>query len=158
VQAMKAATRSPKVEAPLFPGTRLLVRRRWYFHHGIYAGHGRVVHYAGWFHSARGLIEEVTLEQFTEGRPYSVGRSPTDRYTGTQIVRRARSRLGEQSYHLLRNNCEHFCNWCQLGQCRSEQVEALSRPEVLLFGLLQKLRSELLVRLPRLRDSAPKPV
>ena len=24
----------------------------------------------------------------------------------------ARSRLGERSYRILTNNCEHFCEWC----------------------------------------------
>jgi Lecithin retinol acyltransferase len=153
---MNAETTGVNIEEPLLPGTRLIVRRRAYFHHGIYVGKGRVIHYAGWFHSARGLVEDVTLEQFTEGHAYSVGRAPPDRRSGEQIVRRARSRLGERSYHLLRNNCEHFCNWCQLGQCRSEQVEALTRFELLLFGILQMLRSELLIRPLRLRDDVPK--
>jgi hypothetical protein len=140
----------------LLPGTRLIVRRRAYFHHGIYVGNGKVIHYAGWFHSAGGLVEEVTIEQFTEGRPYSIGRMPANRQRGNEIVRRARSRLGEQRYHLLRNNCEHLCNWCQLGERRSEQVEALSRPALLLFGLLPALRSELLIRLLRFRDDLPR--
>jgi hypothetical protein len=136
----------------LLPGTRLITRRRAYFHHGIYVGNGRVIHYAGWFHSARGLVEEVTIEQFTEGRPFRIGRVPANRQRGEQVVQRARSRLGERCYHLLRNNCEHFCNWCQVGECRTEQVEALTRPALLLFGLLQTLQTELLVRLLRLRD------
>ncbi len=110
------------------PGSRLIVRRRGYFHHGIYVGNDKVIHYAGWFHSAGGLVEEITVEQFADGRPYSIGRSPANRQRGEQIVRRARSRLGEQCYHLLSNNCEHFCNWCQLGTRRSEQVEAFTRP------------------------------
>lgn len=130
----------------LVPGTRLIVRRRAYFHHGIYVGNGRVIHYAGWFHSARGLVEEVTIEQFTEGRRYNIGQTPANRQRGEQITRRARSRLGERRYHLLRNNCEHFCNWCQLGEWRSEQVEALKKPVLVLFGLLQSLRSEPLAR------------
>ena len=131
----------------LLPGTRLIVRRRAYSHHGIYVGNSTVIHYAGWFHSARGLVEEVTIEQFTEGRRYSIGRTPANRQRGEEIARRARLRLGERRYHLLRNNCEHFCNWCQLGEWRSEQVEALMRPTLLLFGLLQSLRSEPLARL-----------
>ena len=143
-------------EKQLLPGARLIIRRRAYFHHGIYVGNGRVIHYAGWFHSARGLVEEVTLEQFTEGRAYSIGRAPADRHRGAQIVLRARARLGERSYDLLRNNCEHFCNWCQLGECRSEQVEALATSARLLFGILQTLRSELLVRLLPSRDGDPK--
>lgn len=135
----------------LLPGTQLIVRRRAYFHHGIYVGSGKVIHYAGWFHSTRGLVEEIRIEQFTEGRRYSIGRTPATRQRGEQVVRRARSRLGERCYHLLKNNCEHFCNWCQLGECRSEQVEALTRPVLLLCGLLQSLRSEPLARLFRLR-------
>jgi len=71
-------------------------------------------------------------------------------------VRRARSRLGERRYHLLRNNCEHFCNWCQLGECRSEQVEALMKPALLLTGILQALRRELVAGLLRWRGGIPK--
>ena len=129
----------------LLPGSRLIVRRRAYFHHGIYLGNGGMIHYAGWLFGTRGLVEEVTLEQFTEGRPYCIGRMPPDRRAGEEIVRRARSRLGERQYHLLRNNCEHFCNWCQLGECRSEQVEALMKPALVLIGILRALRRELLI-------------
>jgi hypothetical protein len=42
-----------------------------------------------------------------------------------EVVRRARSRLGEDRYHVLTNNCEHFCEWCVHGQNRSYQVDAL---------------------------------
>jgi len=135
----------------LLPGSRLIVRRRAYFHHGIYTGNGKVIHYAGWFRSTRGLVEEATLEEFTEGHSYRIGRMPPDRTAGEDIVRRARSRLGERRYHLLRNNCEHFCNWCQLGECRSEQVEAFLKPALSLIGILQALRMELVRGLFRLR-------
>ena len=126
----------------LLPGTRLIVRRRAYFHHGIYVGNGSVIHYAGWFRGTRGLVEEAPLEEFTEGHPYRIGQMPPDRRAGVDIVRRARSRLGERRYNLLKNNCEHFCNWCQLGECRSEQVEALMKPALLLVGIVQALRRE----------------
>ena len=128
-------------EEPL-PGSRLIVRRRAYFHHGIYTGNGNVIHYAGGFLGTRGLVEVATLEKFTEGHSYCIGRTPTDRPAGEDIVRRARSRLGERRYHLLRNNCEHFCNWAQLGECRSEQVEALLKPLLSLSGILHGLRVE----------------
>jgi hypothetical protein len=142
-------------EEPL-PGSRLIVRRRAYFHHGIYMGNGRVIHYAGWLRGTRGLVEEVTLQEFTRGHPYRIGRMPPDRRAGEDIVRRARSRLGERRYNLLRNNCEHFCNWCQLGECRSEQVEALVKPALLLVGIAQALRRELVAGLLRLRGGIPK--
>jgi|SRR6516164_4793838 hypothetical protein len=141
----------------LLPGSRLIVRRRAYFHRGIYVGNGRMTHYAGWFRGTRGLVEEVNLEEFTEGHPCRVGRMPSDRRVGEDIVRRARSRLGERRYNLFRNNCEHFCNWCQLGECRSEQVEALTKPALLLVGMLQAIRRELVVGgLLRLRGGIPK--
>ncbi|MBM5793672.1 MAG: NC domain protein, partial [Cyanobacteria bacterium K_DeepCast_0m_m1_088] len=38
-------------------------------------------------------------------------------------LQRAQSRLGEQSYNLLFNNCEHFAHWCKTGRHRSAQVE-----------------------------------
>jgi hypothetical protein len=42
-----------------------------------------------------------------------------------EVVRRARLRLGENRYHLLTNNCEHFCEWCIRGESRSLQVDEL---------------------------------
>jgi hypothetical protein len=42
-----------------------------------------------------------------------------------EVVRRARLRLGENRYHLLTNNCEHFCEWCIRGESRSLQVDKL---------------------------------
>lgn len=123
------------------PGTELIVKGRFYRHHGIYVGNGRVIHYAGWFHSAHGLIEEIPLKRFTKARPCTIGQRPSNGAAAQQIVQRARSRLGEQSYDLLRNNCEHFCNWCRLGHARSGQVEALSKVEFAFCGLLQSLRS-----------------
>ena len=41
------------------------------------------------------------------------------------VVARARSRLGERSYRVLTNNCEHFCVWALRGDSRSTQVERL---------------------------------
>ena len=140
----------------LLPGSRLIVRRRAYFHHGIYVGNGRIIHYAGWSRGTRGLVEEVSLDLFTGGHPYRLGRIAPDRCAGGDIVRRARSRLGERRYHLLRNNCEHFCNWCQLGECRSEQVEALMKPAQVLIGILQALRRKLVGGLPRWRGGIPR--
>lgn len=109
------------------PGTALIVIRRGYRHHGIYVGHGRVIHYAGLIRHRHGRIEEVSLEEFRENKPVYVRRAPEmDR--GRDIVLRARSRLGECRYDLIRNNCEHFCNWCLFGESRSAQVESLARP------------------------------
>ena len=115
----------------LVAGTRLVVYRRGYRHHGIYSGTGRVIHYAGRGNYPRGCIEEISLNHFMGNRPIDVGTAP-DPLRARDILRRARSRLGECRYDLLTNNCEHFCNWCELGESRSQQVESLARPVRLL--------------------------
>jgi hypothetical protein len=127
----------------LSPGTHLVTSRLGYLHHGIYVGRGMVVHYAGLcqlLHS--GPVEEVTLSRFSMGRPVRIVEHSESKYSPQEIVLRARSRLGENEYHVLRNNCEHFCNWCISGRSRSTQVE---RP---LASTLRALVSTLPKRLP----------
>lgn len=106
-------------------GAHLRSPRRGYSHHGIYAGNGRVIHYGGFNRLfARAPVQEVTLEQFTRGRGVSVTPWVAPGYTGDAIVERARSRLGENRYRLLSNNCEHFVWWCISGRGRSPQIDA----------------------------------
>jgi hypothetical protein len=109
------------------PGAHLTTRRRGYVHHGLYAGRGRVIHYAGfgrWFR--RGPVEEVTLEQFARGRGWQVRTWAAPAFAGQAAVERARGRLGEGRYSLWSNNCEHFVEWCLGGMPRSAQVDALT--------------------------------
>jgi Lecithin retinol acyltransferase len=122
-------------------GTHLMVYRRGYTHHGIYLGGGRVVHYAGRIKYPRGLVEETSLAEFAEGRALRAEERPAGRFDEDEIVRRARSRLGERRYDLLTNNCEHFCNWCRLGENRSFQVEWFTAPVGLLRSALLRLGS-----------------
>jgi Lecithin retinol acyltransferase len=105
-------------------GTHLVTSRRGYTHHGIYVGNGMVVHYAGLSRSLHsGPVEEVTMSRFSMGRAVRITVHGDSRYSPQEIVLRALSRLGENKYHVLRNNCEHFCNWCISGLSRSTQVE-----------------------------------
>ena len=46
-------------------------------------------------------------------------------YSPEETLARARSRLGESSYTLPFNNCEHFAIWCKTGVAESYQVNAL---------------------------------
>ncbi|APA88226.1 lecithin retinol acyltransferase family protein [Paraburkholderia sprentiae WSM5005] len=119
-------TASSTIDLPI--GAHLVTQRNGYEHHGIYVGNGRVVHYAGFAGSVhRGPVEEVELARFAAGHSLSVRATPSAIYGGTEAVRRARSRLGENRYRLLTNNCEHFCAWCLLGESRSEQVHCCLR-------------------------------
>ncbi|SDC87775.1 lecithin retinol acyltransferase family protein [Paraburkholderia lycopersici] len=122
-------------------GTHLATRRPGYMHHGIYIGSGRVIHYAGLSrHLGSGPVEAVSIEDFSAGFGLQVVQHLQARYTGLEVARRAASRLGEQNYKLLTNNCEHLCLWCVLGQGRSHQVDACirnpARAVCVLFALL----------------------
>jgi hypothetical protein len=107
-------------------GSHIVTPRRGYLHHGIYVGNGKVVHYAGLCHGIhRGPVEEVPLSSFARGRPVWIQSDARSNFDPIETARRARSRLGENRYRLLTNNCEHFCEWCLRGTPRSHQVEAL---------------------------------
>jgi hypothetical protein len=123
----------------LVPGTHLISRRNWYTHHGIYAGDGRVVHYAGHFRGlSAGPVEEISLAEFAGPFGYRIKSGQRRQFTREGVVRRARSRIGERSYHVLFNNCEHFCVWCVCGENWSAQTEAwLNHPWTTLLGMLR---------------------
>jgi hypothetical protein len=109
-------------------GAHLTTPRWGYVHHGIYAGGGRVVHYAGLNRFLRrGPVEETSIERFARGRPIAIKDPVSARYGAAERVARARSRVGENRYHLLSNNCEHFASWCISGTGRSMQVDVWMR-------------------------------
>ncbi len=107
-------------------GAHLVTPRRGYWHHGIYVGAGRVVHYSAQaFSLIRHPVEEVSLARFARHHPVWIEAREVGSYDAQEIIRRARSRLGENRYRLFTNNCEHFCEWCIRGEARSAQVDAL---------------------------------
>jgi Lecithin retinol acyltransferase len=120
----------PGQEPPL--GSHLVTPRRLYCHHGIYVGNGRVIHYAGLARGLRrGPVEDVSLEHFAHGHEIRV-RSERQLFDCCEVVERARSRLGEQRYRILTNNCEHFCAWALRGESRGRQLEQLRAfPQIL---------------------------
>ena len=111
-------------------GDIIVCDRFFYKHYGIYAGNGRIIHYAnkkGDF-GADVKVRETSLENFAGGGKCSLlppmeGRAKSKRYSPNETVRRARSRLGEKAYNLIFNNCEHFALWCKYGTSKSVQVE-----------------------------------
>jgi hypothetical protein len=112
---------------PFAIGAHLVTPRRGYTHHGIYMGGNRVVHYAGWSRAALTCrpVEEVSLEEFSDGRVVAQRHDSPARFAPAEVVARARARLGENRYRIASNNCEHFCHWCRSGENRSAQVDRL---------------------------------
>ena len=119
----------------------VVASRTLYTHHGIYVGDGKVVHYRGLSRVWRaGPVEEVSLTEFARGRSVRVRPHSGARFDRDAVVARARSRLGEDRYRILSNNCEHFCEWCVHGRNRSRQVEEFfARPRRALLAALRFL-------------------
>lgn len=65
-------------------------------------------------HDVLQTLEPVAIEKF---RGTSIERR--------EAVQRAISRIGEKAYNYIANNCEHFKNWVQNGENRSEQVNSM---------------------------------
>jgi len=131
------------LEPPI--GAHLITPRRGYTHHGIYVGHGMVLHYAGLARDLRpGPVEEVSLERFVNGRSVHIECRSMPAFNEQDIVTRARSRLGESRYRLLTNNCEHFSEWARFGTSRSHQIERwLGWAPIVTHTLVEKLASGL---------------
>ena len=87
-------------------------------HHGIDLGDGSVAHYL----EGREILRS-SLEEFTQGNEPCIINHDQESSTGVTL-RRAMSRIGEQDYNLLFNNCEHFATWCKTGRHRSSQIDS----------------------------------
>lgn len=105
-------------------GAHLITPWLGFAHHGLYVGEGRVIHYGALVYDIiRKPVEEVPLANFAGGRPIYVVQHDELAFDIARIIERARSRLGENRYRLLTNNCEHFVEWCLYDVARSFQVE-----------------------------------
>jgi hypothetical protein len=107
-------------------GAHLITPRSLYTHHGIYIGNGQVIHYSGLADGMEsGPVEIAGLEVFCAGNEVSI-KTYKDAYSSDKIVERAMSRVGESSYSVFNNNCEHFCLWCITGKHTSSQVDTVT--------------------------------
>ncbi len=97
-------------------GDHIIAYRVGYSHHGIYAGDDRVVHYLN-----DGVTDD-SLDIFKSNMPTRKALHPIRKYSTKETVTRAYSRLGEDKYNVVFNNCEHFANWCINGLHSSDQV------------------------------------
>lgn len=91
-----------------------------YQHHGIDVGDGSVIHYR----KPSEIIEQTSYDTFSQGNLVYVREYPQGFcFIPDVVVKRAFSRLGENKYNLLFNNCEHFATWCKTGVSESKQVK-----------------------------------
>ncbi|MCJ7595270.1 MAG: lecithin retinol acyltransferase family protein [Desulfobacterales bacterium] len=126
-------------EADLLPGDHICARRtsRFYTHHGIYMGDGKVIHVTG---SIREKVDpevrETDLSTFLKGgtlkrRQYKVRLPPSE------TIRIAKRHISDKSYSMIWNNCEHFATYCATGKRKSRQVRrALSGLSTVAAGVI----------------------
>lgn len=106
-----------------------------YSHHGLDCGDGTVIHYESstWMkligNALAGTSPQVRRTSLAEFCQESevLTRSYDDVLhvdETEKAITRAESRIGEESYHLFGNNCEHFVVWCKTGIPESSQVKA----------------------------------
>jgi hypothetical protein len=90
-----------------------------YQHHGIDMGDGSVIHYR----KPSEIIEQTSWETFSRGNKVYIRQYPQGfSFLSEVVIKRAISRLGENKYNLLFNNCEHFATWCKTGISKSQQI------------------------------------
>jgi hypothetical protein len=133
---------SKAFEMALTPGAHVKVRcsvagfRFW--HHGIISevddeAKGRqgirVIHFAyaegvtGGGNGAFRSIVETSLDWFLDGGADPCVEDYEPDFELTEVVKRARSLLGQRGYSLPVRNCEHFASWCRSRTPMSKQVD-----------------------------------
>eukprot|EP00435_Cladocopium_sp_Y103_P063138 s392_g24.t1 len=104
------------------PGDHIQRRRFGYDHHAIFvswdvAPEAFIIHHPIGRRSnpLRGKIRHEVRNVFE----YTLVQRPSQ---PEDVLQRAMSRVGEDGYNLVWNNCEHFAEWCVTGRHRSLQV------------------------------------
>ncbi|MGQ0845367.1 MAG: lecithin retinol acyltransferase family protein [Sporichthyaceae bacterium] len=103
--------RNPRATA-LAVGT-LVVVDRGYSHLALYLGEGLVVENDDDGVRIRPLAQSAGRDEYSIGGDRDLYRPAL--FSGLEAAARARLRLGENRYHRVENNCEHFVNWALNG-------------------------------------------
>ncbi len=123
-----------KLSTPRF-GDLVRVEAGRFYHYGIYADDEEIIQFGPTPDAAHSLLDAdirvITsdVDGFLKGGFLEVASfSLAERLKANkpaEIVARARKRIGEGGYDILKNNCEHFVNECAFGQKSSEQVDSV---------------------------------
>lgn len=106
-----------------------------YEHYGIYIGDNKVIHY----NSVDGTMKNAEISEgdmsknFPSGKYFVLDFGDNAKFSADDTVKRAKSRLGENNYNLITNNCEHFAVWCKTDNAVSYQIDSLSESEIQLL-------------------------
>ena len=112
-------------------GDIIRVKLGQFYHYGIYVDDEEIIQFGLPLTDVRRDSKNVEvcatdMDTFLCGNFLEVGQSEKKegkKKKPSQIVKMARSRLGEKGYHILYNNCEHFAYECLFGKKKSSQVD-----------------------------------
>ena len=109
INPIKITERLIKSGEELTRGDHIITQRIGYTHHGIYIGINNVIHYED------GIVKKDSIENFKKGSTISTLSNFDShvKYSVNEIISRANSRIGEEKYNLVFNNCEQFARWCR---------------------------------------------
>ena len=124
---------------PGLPGDLIVFERTLYKHYAVNVGDGEIVHLTApegggiaahmnscSANSQKAVVKKEKYEDvFKEGDKAYKEQLTNDHLPRQEIVKRAKSRIGQQGYHLLSYNCEHFARWCCYGVWESTQATAV---------------------------------
>ncbi|XP_012934727.1 phospholipase A and acyltransferase 2 [Aplysia californica] len=117
-----------RVLESLRKGDRVQFKRSLYSHWGVYIGSGKIIHLTRRNAERGGPKGVVREDDFWDavGGDCAYKNNSRDNKSRPlppdEIVKRAKSMLGDAGYNLLKDNCEHFANWCRYGETESQQV------------------------------------
>lgn len=115
------------------PGDMIRIEVGSVYHYGIFCSEDEVIEFGeapegSLFRDFEALkVISVDIDEFACGHMVEVAKlnfkEKLKRFSPKKTVEIARSKLGEGGYDLMRNNCEHFANYCVFGVKRCTQEE-----------------------------------
>ncbi len=117
------------------PGDMIRVRLGAVYHYGVFVSEEEVIAYGlppveRYLHAPDRLkVQATDIDVFACGSIVEIAEPDRQerkkRLSRKKTVEAARSRIGEDQYDLLHNNCEHFAYECVFGEHRSSLEEML---------------------------------
>ena len=119
-----------EMKEPYF-GAHIRVQVQSIYHHGIYIGNDEVIQFGLPIDMLRPKEEvkvlKSSVEEFLQGGFLEVRifdrKERKIKNDDQKIVEIAISKLGEDGYDIVHNNCEHFANFCVFNKKESQQVD-----------------------------------
>ena len=125
-------------------GDHIAIKRLYgcYWHHAIVGDvetEECIINVIEYSSSAREFLQNVIISSFKNPGKAKVMRGKYRLEDGLHLIKHknclsadtvvlnAKRKLGENNYHLSKNNCEHFAMWCKTRILSSEQVEITSK-------------------------------